>query len=762
MKLNNFDDKTLNEDNNLNAQKNDETPSDNTTTQIDTNNDSITQAPTYLASSYNNNDGEKDSNTANTNDDVNNSFQTQSSTITQAPNYTQKVDIPTYNTVQQSSVTNFESDSSFTEQTVESYSATPPETQSIPSDNPQNLDYNKPALNNTNDSAPAFYSGQTPSYTTPQNVTSYNNSQVPSFPQAEQTTTAYNGTPQTPSYSQAEQTTTAYNATPYIPNSPQGYNNPQVYPYNHVQNPTHSIPNYQQPNNTTQYTGQQPGMPISQAMNQSPYIPQQNPSQNAYAPPHQNHMQHGHLPPPNYGGYPNANLPNGMPTYPSYVKPPKKPMSKGVLALIIVGSVLAFLSIFGFMLVFLIGAFSSLSQTSTITPNPYEYEEFFDEYEDYFGGDGGEFGGFGEDDNDESNPFISPWIEQPDQGEGVEIIEPDNIPDINVPSNSDGITLNGIPRTGELSPEEVYDKVLSSTVSIRAEIHYNEGTVEESMGTGIFITSDGFILTNSHVIGNTKKAYIEITTSNGEIHPAVTVGYDKGTDLAVLKIDGNGYDAAELGSSDDIEIGDWVMALGNPGGEGFSGSLTRGIISGIDRAVGYQSAETMPYIQTDAAINPGNSGGPLVNMYGQVIGINTSKIVAEYFEGMGFAIPTSAAKEIVDDLLENGYVSGRVRLGITARNIDTTTAMFNQIEGGIEIVDIAEDSSFAGTKVQVGDIITAIDGETIYEMTHLSEKLVEYSPGDTIEVTLLRTGEQGSEEITAKIVLLEDNGQTQE
>ena len=162
-------------------------------------------------------------------------------------------------------------------------------------------------------------------------------------------------------------------------------------------------------------------------------------------------------------------------------------------------------------------------------------------------------------------------------------------------------------------------------------------------GTGIIATEDGYIITNSHVILDSKSVPVQVKTNDGTFHDAVVVGYDKTTDLAVLKIDGTGYTPAEFGNSDELVMGQAVLAIGNPGGEQFSGSLTSGIISGLDRSVDEYSSNGMTYIQTDAAINPGNSGGPLVNMYGQVIGINSAKIVSEQYEGMGFAIPTSGA-----------------------------------------------------------------------------------------------------------------------
>ena len=330
-------------------------------------------------------------------------------------------------------------------------------------------------------------------------------------------------------------------------------------------------------------------------------------------------------------------------------------------------------------------------------------------------------------------------------------------PDIEVEPYEDGLTISGKPDTEELSAQQVYDKVLPSTVTVLAEIPTSDGSYYESSGSGIIITESGFLITNSHVIGNTKSSVITVTTSDGEKHECITVGFDKTTDLAVLKMAGTGYVAAELGKAEELSIGEWVIAIGTPGGSGFSGSLTRGVISGLDREVGTYSSNGMTYIQTDAAINPGNSGGPLVNMYGQVVGINSSKIVADYYEGMGFAIPISKAEDIIEQLLSAGYVEGRVRLGIMA-----ATYYYGTIGLGVEIISIDEDSAFTGTEAQAGDIITAIDDVSITDMTTLANALLSYKEGDEAEVNLVRVSEDGnSEEITVTIKLISDEGQTQ-
>ena len=326
-------------------------------------------------------------------------------------------------------------------------------------------------------------------------------------------------------------------------------------------------------------------------------------------------------------------------------------------------------------------------------------------------------------------------------------------PDIDVTPYTDGIKITKKPSGSELSAEEVYAKVLPSTVTVYSKVATTTGDYSESYGTGIFITENGYIVTNSHVVNNTKSTIVSITTSDGTEHDCVIVGFDKTTDLAILKIDGKGYTPAEFGDADELSIGEWVIAVGNPGGTEFSGSLTRGVISGLDRTVGSYSSNGMTYIQTDAAINPGNSGGPLVNMYGQVVGINSSKIVADYYEGMGFAIPVSKAKDIIDQLLSTGYVEGRVRLGITGMNYQDFTLQ------GVEIVSIEENSGFADTDAKEGDVITAIDGNEVTSLTTLANELLSYSPGDTCEVTIVHPANGNEYKVT--ITLLADEGETQ-
>ncbi len=314
-----------------------------------------------------------------------------------------------------------------------------------------------------------------------------------------------------------------------------------------------------------------------------------------------------------------------------------------------------------------------------------------------------------------------------------------------------------------LTPAQVAAKVRPSIVSVVTVDNVSYMSSNSGEGSGIILRSDGYIVTNSHVIGDSSKYDVSVITSDGQSYDAKVVGYDVKSDLAVLKINATGLPECELGDSSQLVLGDYVMAIGNPGGRQFAGSVTLGIVSGVDRIIDTENTEStsaMRYIQTDAAINPGNSGGALVNMYGQVIGINTSKIAASGYEGMGFAIPSVKVKEIVTDLINYGYVEGRVKLGITCVTI--SSAYESQgIPAGLQIYDINSDSDMNG-KVQKYDIITHCDGKRITELSALQDIMVTKKPGDTIRLTIYRpaTTTSASQEFEIDVRLLKDTGAT--
>ena len=452
-------------------------------------------------------------------------------------------------------------------------------------------------------------------------------------------------------------------------------------------------------------------------------------------PPYQPQSQPYYQPQPQPGYYGYYGQQQGYPVYGVPANPPKKKMSTGLKVFIWIASILAAAAILGF--------------GSYLAYNAFAYSP-----------------SAGRDVIDDRIPFDRlPWGDRdedeiPDFDDGVippEIDETDPVPDVDVTPNTDGITIHPQPKGEELSAQEVYQKVVKSTVTVAVTYSQN-GRESHSTGTGIIATSDGYIITNSHVVMNSKSSVVEITAYDGQQYEAVVVGVDRTTDLAILKTNDYNFTPAEFGDSEELEIGDLVVAIGNPGGAKFSGSMTGGYISGLDRAVGSYSENGMTYIQTDAAINPGNSGGPLVNMYGQVVGINSSKIVSDGYEGMGFAIPVSKAQSIINELLSGGYVKGRTRLGITGADVTSSMAMFYNMPQGFVIYEISEESAFTGTEAEPGDVIIAIDGETVTGLTDISNLLLKYSPGDKATVTLYR---QDGNELDVIITLLEDKGETQ-
>ena len=277
----------------------------------------------------------------------------------------------------------------------------------------------------------------------------------------------------------------------------------------------------------------------------------------------------------------------------------------------------------------------------------------------------------------------------------------------------------------------------------------------QAAGSGIVMTSDGYIITNAHVIYDTESEYqmgkaTSVTVIMGENHDeeyeAEIVGYDIQTDLAVLKIDAEDLMPAEFGNSDDLQVGELVVAIGNPLGFELYGTTTCGIVSAKNREVQLED-RTMTLIQTDAAINAGNSGGMLLNAYGQVIGINSMKMSASYgeasVEGLGFAIPINDAAEIIHSLIENGYVTGRPQLGITGATVSEEQAAFYQMPQGVYVYSATE-----STGLQEGDVITAIDGVEITTMDELNAQKNLHKAGETVTLRINRGGEIKTVQVT--------------
>ncbi len=309
-----------------------------------------------------------------------------------------------------------------------------------------------------------------------------------------------------------------------------------------------------------------------------------------------------------------------------------------------------------------------------------------------------------------------------------------SVPDLSLEDIPDD--NNTVSTDGKLSVVEVYKMASPSVVGI-VQYQYSYSLEPAGSGSGIILSDDGYIVTNAHVIDGAEA--VKVVLYNEEEYEAKIVGSDTQTDIAVLKIEANNLVEAEFGNSAQVQIGEVCYALGNPGGLSLQSSFTDGIVSGLDRIISTEdSIYSMTVLQTSAAINPGNSGGALINEYGQVIGITSSKIMATEYEGIGFAIPTAIAKPIIEEIIEKGYVSGRAKLGITGTTIDSVTAKYYNVPEGVQIITIEDGSSFIGTEAKVGDIITAYNGKAITGMEDLQTYLAESDPGDKVTLTLYR------------------------
>ena len=290
---------------------------------------------------------------------------------------------------------------------------------------------------------------------------------------------------------------------------------------------------------------------------------------------------------------------------------------------------------------------------------------------------------------------------------------------------------------GALCLQDIYSHVIDSVVSISSMT--SSGT---SSGTGIIMSPDGYVITNHHVISGA--LVISVLTNDNREFEAALVGSDEMSDLAVLKIDARGLQAAEFGDSSKLRVGDSVVAIGDPLGVQLRGTMTNGIISAINRDLTVGD-RTMTLIQTNAALNNGNSGGPLINCYGQVIGINTVKMSSYYtasatVEGLGFAIPISVAKPIIDELIENGYVAGRPAIGISGDSLPTYYRAYYRLPDGVYVTSVNDGSDAKAKGIREGDIVTAINGEVISSIDDLNTIKNQYAAGDEVTLTIYRSG----------------------
>lgn len=318
---------------------------------------------------------------------------------------------------------------------------------------------------------------------------------------------------------------------------------------------------------------------------------------------------------------------------------------------------------------------------------------------------------------------------------------------------------------GVLSTEEIAAKVRPSVVGIQT--YRTEYPMQVyGTGSGIIMSEDGYIVTNAHVVSGATGGILVILDNNEE-YEAEVVGIDEKTDVAVIKIDASNLTAAEFGNSDELVVGERIVAIGNPTGMNLAGSVTQGIVSGLKRLISVTNEETnetieMEAIQVDAAINPGNSGGALINKYGQVVGINSSKLSSTQIEGIGFAIPISTAKPIVDDLIAYGYVRGRVLLGITYYPVSDAVGAMSGYTPGLWVQSVREDMDAYAKGLRAGDIITQIDGQDVRDSATVKGILSAKKPGDSVKLTVVQQSISGKiKTYTINVTLAEDKGTSQ-
>ncbi|MBS6627958.1 MAG: trypsin-like peptidase domain-containing protein [Clostridiales bacterium] len=346
--------------------------------------------------------------------------------------------------------------------------------------------------------------------------------------------------------------------------------------------------------------------------------------------------------------------------------------------------------------------------------------------------------------------------------------------------------------SGNLTTVGVVSKVMDSCVGITVYSNQSQGNslydyfysnentassepVVSGQGSGVLMYEDTdrgltYILTCAHVIKDGTK--FTVTANDGTEYDATMVGYDEQTDIGVLSMQATGLQIAEFGDSGDIQIGEDIIAIGNPGGLEYANSVTKGIVSGLDRPVSSDIGYDNLCIQVDAAINPGNSGGALFNMQGQVIGINSSKIAATDYEGIGFAIPSNTAVENANSIIQNGYVAGRAQIGIqyvalsNFSNADSIVSALNDLgfedaEGTIVIDSVNSDSDLADQDIRQYDMIVAADDKVLTSTDVLTSVLSDKKPGDTIKLTVARIENNQIDTFEVSCVLGESKGNSQ-
>ena len=319
------------------------------------------------------------------------------------------------------------------------------------------------------------------------------------------------------------------------------------------------------------------------------------------------------------------------------------------------------------------------------------------------------------------------------------------------------ITNISVESTADSLIEAIAEKVTPSVVGVRVTSSVSAGMFggtqnQVGEGSGIVYTADGYIITNYHVISqaveNTGKVEIFLSTDTENSIAAEVVGYDASADLAVLKVDKTGLPAAEIGDSDSLKVGQTAVAIGNPGGLQFMGSTSAGVISGLNRTIQLESSGSLKLIQTDAAINPGNSGGALVDAHGRLIGINSAKLAATDYEGMGFAIPVNSAIEICNRIIQKiGEPKSYLGLEISTY-YDSATLQRMGYPAGVVVYSVTEGSPAGQAGLQRGDIITQLNGAPVTSFALFNSEKNKYSPGDVVTLSVYRQGKTAQVEVT--------------
>jgi len=312
--------------------------------------------------------------------------------------------------------------------------------------------------------------------------------------------------------------------------------------------------------------------------------------------------------------------------------------------------------------------------------------------------------------------------------------------DISLELNKSPESVENVPQTGGLSYQEIYEKAIDSVVSV---------VCDTGSGTGVVLDARGYIVTNNHVIEGSST--IQVILNDDRQLPAQVIGFDTISDLAVLRVDATDLIPAEFGNDENLRVGDAVAAIGNPLGVDFRGTMTDGIVSAINRDIMTEYGP-MTLIQTNAALNSGNSGGPLLNCYGQVIGITTLKISGnsdEAVEGLGFAIPSSTVKRVVDQLIAQGYVSGRPRWDFEVDAVSELEQRWYGLPAGILVTGLRVGGCAQEAGLALGDVILSIDGNTVTDTDTLNALMYSYNAGDTVVLKIYRS----KQELTISLTL---------